>query len=112
MKRNKVIYLYYNVNQFIRIFFKFLLYIEVSLVAQQKRIYLPVQDTWLQSLVREDPTCPGVPEPLCSTYWARALRSAAAEPACCTTGEASRETPTLQLECPPLSATRGKPRRQ
>ena len=34
MKRNKVIYLYYNVNQFIRIFFKFLLYIEVSLVAQ------------------------------------------------------------------------------
>ena len=55
MKRNKVIYLYYNVNQFIRIFFKFLLYIEVSLVAQMVKNWLAMRETWVQSLGWEDP---------------------------------------------------------
>ena len=60
MKRNKVIYLYYNVNQFIRIFKKFLLYIKVSLVAQMVQNWLAIQETWVQSLGWEDPLKKGM----------------------------------------------------
>ena len=60
MKRNKVIYLYYNVNQFIRIFKKILLYIKVSLVAQMVQNWLAIQETWVQSLGWEDPLKKGM----------------------------------------------------
>ena len=60
MKRNKVIYLYYNVNQFIRILKKFLLYIKVSLVAQMVQNWLAIQETWVQSLGWEDPLKKGM----------------------------------------------------
>ena len=67
-----------------------------SLVAQWLRICLPVQRTWVQSLVREDPTCHGATKPqllslhsratshnywssraielMCCNYWAHALQ--------------------------------------
>ena len=35
-----------------------------SLVAQWIRIYLPMQGTLVQSLVWEDPVCPGATEPV------------------------------------------------
>ena len=47
------------------------------LVAQQLRIHLPVQGTWVQSLVWEDPTCREATEPMRHNYWACAL-----EPEC------------------------------
>ena len=54
-KGNKVIYLYYSVNQFIRIYFKqFLLYTEVPLVAQMVKNWLAMRETWVQSLCWED----------------------------------------------------------
>ena len=42
--------------------------IGVSLVAQWLRICLPVQGTWVRSLVREDPTCRGATKPVCHNY--------------------------------------------
>ena len=35
-----------------------------SLVAQQLGIRLPMQETWVHALVREDPTCRGVARPV------------------------------------------------
>ena len=37
-------------------------------VAQWLRIHLPVQGTWVQSLVQEDPTCHRAAEPMCHNY--------------------------------------------
>ena len=48
-----------------------------SLVAQWIRIRLPMQGTWVQSLVREDPTCHGATKPVHHNYWACTL-----EPMC------------------------------
>ena len=39
-----------------------------SLVAQHLRVCLPVQGTWVQSLVWEDSTCRGVTKPECHDY--------------------------------------------
>ena len=39
-----------------------------SLVAQWLRICLPVEGTWVQSLVWEDPTCRGATKPVCHDY--------------------------------------------
>ena len=39
-----------------------------SLVAQWLRILLPMQETWVQALVREDPTCRGATKPVCHNY--------------------------------------------
>ena len=39
-----------------------------SLVAQWLRTRLPVQGTWVGSLVREDPTCRGATKPVCHNY--------------------------------------------
>ena len=47
-----------------------------SLVAQWLRICLPMQGTWVQALVREDPTCRGATKPVCHNYWACALEPA------------------------------------
>ena len=44
-----------------------------SLVAQWKRIHLPVQETRIQSLIWEDPTCHGTTMPMHHSYWACAL---------------------------------------
>ena len=47
-----------------------------SLVEQCLRICLPVQGTWVRSLVREDPTCRGATKPVRHNYWACALEPA------------------------------------
>ena len=47
-----------------------------SLVAQWLRIRLPVQWTWVQALVWEDPTCRGATKPVCHNYWACVLEPA------------------------------------
>ena len=39
-----------------------------SLVAQRLRIHLPMQGTWVRSLVREDPTCRGATKPVRHNY--------------------------------------------
>ena len=38
------------------------------LVAQWLRIHLPVQETQVQSLLQEDPTCLRATKPLCHNY--------------------------------------------
>ena len=45
----------------------------ISLVTQWLRIRLPMQGTWVRSLVREDPTCRGATKPVRHNYWACAL---------------------------------------
>ena len=44
-----------------------------SLVAQWERICLCMQDTWVQSLVQEDPTCLRATKPVSQVYWVWAL---------------------------------------
>ena len=39
-----------------------------SLVAQWLIIHLPMQGTWVQALVQEDPTCRGAAKPVCHSY--------------------------------------------
>ena len=46
-----------------------------SLMAQCLRIHLPMQRTWVWSLVREDPTCRGATKPV-RHYWACTLEPA------------------------------------
>ena len=46
-----------------------------SLVAQWLRICLPMQGSWVRSLVREDPTCHTATKPMRHNYWACALES-------------------------------------
>ena len=45
-----------------------------SLVAQWLRIRLPMQGTWVWTLVREDPTCCRAIKPVHHNYWAWALK--------------------------------------
>ena len=47
-----------------------------SLVVQWLTIHLPMQGTWVRSLVWEDPTCCGATKPMCHNYWAWALEPA------------------------------------
>ena len=44
-----------------------------SLVVQWLRIRLPMQETWVPSLVWEDSTCCGATKPVCCNYWACSL---------------------------------------
>ena len=44
-----------------------------SLVVQWLRIHLPRQEAWVQSLLREDPTCHRATKPVRHNYWAWAL---------------------------------------
>ena len=44
-----------------------------SLLVQWLRICLPMQRTWVQALVQEDPTCHGATKPVRHNYWAYAL---------------------------------------
>ena len=39
-----------------------------SLAAQWLRIHLPMQGTWVQALVQEDPTCRGATKPMSHNY--------------------------------------------
>ena len=47
-----------------------------SLVVQWLRIRLPMQGTWVQALVQEDPTCRGATKPVRHNYWACSLEPA------------------------------------
>ena len=47
-----------------------------SLLAQWLRICLPMQGTWVQSLVQEDPTCCRATKPVLHNYWGCALEPA------------------------------------
>ena len=42
-------------------------------MAQWLRIRLPMQETRIRALVREDPTCHGATKPVSHNYWACAL---------------------------------------
>ena len=53
---------------------------KASLVAQQSRICLPVQETQVQSPVQEDPTCCGATKPVHHSYWAHALEPVSCVP--------------------------------
>ena len=46
------------------------------LVVQWLRTCLPVQGTWVQAPVQEDPTCHGATKPLRHNYWAWVLEPA------------------------------------
>ena len=39
-----------------------------SLVVQWLRIHLPMQGTWVQALIWEDPTCHRATRPVCHNY--------------------------------------------
>ena len=55
--------------------FKKLDYFWTSLVGQWWTIHLPVQGTWVWSLVQEDPTCCRATKPVYHNYWASGLES-------------------------------------
>ena len=44
------------------------------LVVKWLRIHLPMQGTWVQSLVREDSTCHWAAKPVCPSCWAPVLQ--------------------------------------
>ena len=48
-----------------------------SPVAQWLRVCLPMQGTWVQALVWEDPTCRGATRPMSHNYWAGAYGACA-----------------------------------
>ena len=82
--------------------FSFKKILGTSLVAQWLRIHLPMQGTWVRSLVREDPTCRGATKPVRHNYWACALECPRA-----TTAEARAPTARApQQEKPPQWETR------
>ena len=69
------------------------------------RIHLPMQGTWVQSLVWEDPICHGATKPLCHNYWsphAWSLCSTPREVYC-------NDNPALQWRIIPLTITRENP---
>ena len=45
---------------------------QTSLVVQWIRIHLPMQETWVWSLVWDYPTCHRAAKPMCHSYWALA----------------------------------------
>ena len=49
---------------------------QTFLVVQWLRIRLPMQGTWVWSVVPEDPTCPGATKPVRHNYWGCALEPA------------------------------------
>ena len=61
-----------------------------SLVVQWLRICLPIQGTWVQSLVWDDPTCHVTTKPRRHNYWAWAPRVPALQ---------AREATTMRSPC-------------
>ena len=58
-----------------------------------------MQETWVQSLTREDPTGSGATKPIHHNYWATShWTTEALEPGSTTREVTSREALTLQLE--------------
>ena len=78
-----------------------------SLVVEWFRICLPMQETRVQSLVQEDPTCHQATKPVCRNYWACALGPgggvAAPEPMRCSHWS-PRALEPLKPTCPRASA--------
>ena len=80
-----------------------------SLVVQWLRIRLPMQETRVRALVREDPTCRGVTKPVHHNYWACALGSASHNywsPCATTTGARVPRACAPQQEKPPQGEAR------
>ena len=67
---------YFHVSSLHRIVYFTKMHERASLVAQWLRIRLPMQGTWVQALVREDPTCRRATKSVCHNYWACALEPA------------------------------------
>ena len=84
------------------------------LVVQWLRICLPMQETHVQSLAQEDPTCHEAAQPVCCNYWActlELLRLAcwsprALEPVLCNERSHRNEAHALPGEWLPLAVTR------
>ena len=79
-----------------------------NLVAQWLSIHLPVQETWIQSLIWEDPTCLGATKPMCHNYWACALEPGSPnyvpkllKPFCLRAHEPQQEKPLQWEACTP-----------
>ena len=69
--------------------------LSVSLAAfYSSKIHLPLQKTWVQSLVWEDPTCLGATKPMCPNYWACALEPR--KPQLLSLCSATREATTMR----------------
>ena len=99
---------------------------QASLVAQWLRIRLPMQETQVWALVREDPTCRGATKPIHHNYWACALepvnhnywacmpqllKPVHLEPMLCNKRSHRNKKPVhLNEEQPLLAATRESPR--
>ena len=66
-------------------FFFFIWEFRASLVVHWWRIHLPVLETWVQSLVQENPTCHGPAKPMNHNNWDCAVkpRTSTTEPMCC-----------------------------
>ena len=74
----------------------------VSLLVQWRWICLPMQETWFQSLIQEDPTGCRATKPMCHKYWACAPEPTSCDywahapwSPCC----ARREATTLRRPC-------------
>ena len=77
-------------------------------MVQQSRIHLPVQETWVQSLVQEDPTCHGATKPV--RPGAAATEAAFLEPVHCERSHHEEKPLYLKEEQPPLTTARESPR--
>ena len=76
-------------------------YSRASLMEQWLRIRLPVQGTWVRSLVREDPTCRRATKPVCHNYWAcvaQLLKPTHLEPVLCNKRSHGNEKPAHRNE--------------
>ena len=71
-----------------------------SLVVQWLRIHLPVQGTWVPSLVEEDPACFSATKPVCRNCWASALECVL----CNKRSHRSEKLSHRSKECLPLTA--------
>ena len=69
-----------------------------SLVVQWLRIHLPMQGTWVQSLVWEDPICLGAAKPLHRNHWAWLL-----EPVLCSRRRQCSKRPRTSRKSSPHS---------
>ena len=75
------------------------------LVVQWLGIHLPMQGTWVQYLVWDDPTCGKATKPVSHNYWASTL-----EPMLCNKRSQRSEKPTWQNQkVAPLTTASGSP---
>ena len=67
------------------------------------KIRLPMQETWVQSPIQEDPTCHGATKPVCPIYEASAVEPGELqlESPCATTTEACVSRAYAPQEQPP-----------